>query len=328
MKKIALGLLYQITSCLYFISATYDPNKALTCAYASALSHCKPSDIEAWNCGVACQNLTGFQNYFSTVVPVTFDQSVAFAMIVNPSTKTFVTSFRGTASPVQFILEVFEYQGVPYNLSSIPGAQIEEYFYKHYVNYLRELVIKNLQTAVEAYPDYEFIFTGHSLGAAFTTLAAYDSITSNITTKNQTVVYNYGSPRVGNYIFAKAVQGAVKEIYRVTHWRDPVPHVPPCLTDETGECMKDEPMSLLDYERMKKWPLYHVSQEIFYNEENSDFVLCHPDEEDPNCVNQFKMKNWKGSDHDFYLGVAMDCKSNSSDVAGNFLEKNFDKNYF
>jgi len=325
MPNLKLGLILLIAS-LYIASAAYDPNKALTCAYASALTHCKPANVEAWNCGAACKNLTGFQNYFSTVVPVTVDQSVAFNMIFNPSTKTFIITFRGSIGAVQVIMEFLEPGGVPYNLSSVPGALIDDYFYNHYVKYLRDLVLSHLKTAVQAYPDYEFIFTGHSLGAAFATLTAYDSIISNITTKDQSIIYNFGSPRVGNYIFAQAVQGAVKEIYRVTHWRDPVPHVPPCITDKSGLCVKNKTKSM-DTEGSIIWPAYHLSQEVFYNEASTNYTLCNTDGEDPNCIDQFKTIDWKIPNHLHYMNVHMDCDPSPSAFNGHFLKKRLVQNF-
>jgi len=41
-------------------------------------------------------------------------------------------------------------------------------------------------------------------------------------------MYNYGSPRVGNWAYSSKVDGLFAAIYRVVHNADIVPHVPPC----------------------------------------------------------------------------------------------------
>jgi len=72
------------------------------------------------------------------------------------------------------------------------------------------------------------VFTGHSLGAALATLAGTDAILSNWISGSNTIMYNYGSPRVGNWAYSSKVNGLFAAFYRVVHFEDIVPHVPPC----------------------------------------------------------------------------------------------------
>ncbi|KAM7211157.1 Alpha/Beta hydrolase fold [Rhypophila decipiens] len=77
-------------------------------------------------------------------------------------------------------------------------------------------------------PTYTVVATGHSLGGAVATLAAAYLREAG----HPTDLYTYGSPRVGNSIFAEYVtetQGLGAE-YRVTHTEDPVPKLPPIAT--------------------------------------------------------------------------------------------------
>jgi len=67
---------------------------------------------------------------------------------------------------------------VEYTIHNIPNGWIDGYFQDRYVGELRSLVIQQLQIAVQKFPDYLFVFTGHSLGAALTTIAAHDMILS------------------------------------------------------------------------------------------------------------------------------------------------------
>lgn len=70
--------------------------------------------------------------------------------------------------------------------------------------------------------------TGHSLGGALATLAAYEaSFTAFASgTVSGLTMYNYGSPRVGNTEFATAFDAAVPDSWRVVNSDDVVARVP------------------------------------------------------------------------------------------------------
>jgi hypothetical protein len=69
----------------------------------------------------------------------------------------------------------------------------------------------------------EVFVTGHSLGAALATLAAYDIAS---TCRVDACLYTFGSPRVGNPLFAKNFNTKVKNAYRVKNFDDVVGCVP------------------------------------------------------------------------------------------------------
>jgi len=121
-------------------------------------------------------------------------------MIVNQNTQRFVTSFEGTAGPAQLMTELMESTATNFTLfTDVENAQVTSYFYTHYTTYLRAQFIPMITAAVQQYPNFQFVFTGHSLGAALTTIAAYDAIKSGIVSTSNTLMYNYGSPRTANY---------------------------------------------------------------------------------------------------------------------------------
>ena len=62
---------------------------------------------------------------------------------------------------------------------------------------------------------------GHSLGAAIATIAAY------FNRATVQALYTFGSPRVGDGVFAEALLARVPNIYRFVHHRDVVTTVPP-----------------------------------------------------------------------------------------------------
>ena len=284
-------------------SKSFNETEAIDYAYASAMTHCDPALIESWNCGVACLNLTGYQPFFAQMVNVSSQESFVFALLQDPSEKKLVTAYRGTVGNFELLLEVLQGDPVPYNLTDIPGALVDDYFYNHYITYIRSLVIEQLQEAYQLYPDYEFVFTGHSLGAALATLTAFDAVSQGVVPREQSKLYNFGSPRVGNYILAQAIQDAIPEIYRVVHWRDLVPHVPFCAKDATGVCVKNA--TSLNSLPMQ-WPAYHLEPEIFFDDKNTDYTHCNGGE-DPECSDQFSLVQTSMDWHYVYLNITMEC---------------------
>jgi len=291
------------------VYASFNETEAIDYAYASALTHCDPAIIQSWTCGVACLNLTGYESFFAQMINVSSKESFVFALLQNPSTKKFVTAFRGTVGNFELLLEVLEGNPVPYELTPIPGALVQNYFYNHYISYIRSNITAKLQEAYKLYPDYQYVFTGHSLGAAFATLTAFDMITQNIVPREQSIMYNFGSPRVGNYILAQAIEETIPELYRVTHWRDLVPHVPPCTKNKSDICLTT---SLSDNLPIS-WPAYHLSPEIFFNDENTDYMNC-VGGEDPMCSNQFNLAQTSMVYHYVYFNITMECVAAKTNV--------------
>lgn len=78
-------------------------------------------------------------------------------------------------------------------------------------------------------------------------------------------MYNFGQPRLGNHAFGKWFMNLIgaSGLYRVTHHRDPVPHLPPLS---------------MGFE--------HAMTEVFYNKEQTRFRVC-MQPETKTCSNQF-----------------------------------------
>lgn len=65
--------------------------------------------------------------------------------------------------------------------------------------------------------------TGHSLGGALAVLCAADIYRAY---SRVNYLYTYGTPRAGNTAFATYMHQALPNAIRVTHFKDPVPHLP------------------------------------------------------------------------------------------------------
>jgi len=86
-----------------------------------------------------------------------------------------------------------------------------------------------LPTVLQAVADLKLLYptarvktTGHSLGAALATLTAMDL--AKLYPDVQ--VYNFGSPRVGDKTFSPFAGTVMTDFWRVTHYKDCVPHLP------------------------------------------------------------------------------------------------------
>lgn len=66
--------------------------------------------------------------------------------------------------------------------------------------------------------------TGHSLGGVVAELLAVDIFNAGA---HSLQLYTYGAPRLGNAALATYIHSLLPNAARITHYRDPVPHVPP-----------------------------------------------------------------------------------------------------
>lgn len=95
----------------------------------------------------------------------------------------------------------------------------------------------------------------------------------------------FGEPRSGNKAFADHVDNTVATRYRVTHWKDIVPHAPPEFSN-----------------------FHHTSLEIFYQSNSESWKQCNGSGEDKSCADQFgDFWQWSVSDHLDYLNLHESC---------------------
>lgn len=105
-----------------------------------------------------------------------------------------------------------------------------------------DVVLQAVEAAVAANPSYTLVVTGHSLGGAVATIAAASlrdagypcDLVSHCSHGVEAFLlifhqYTYGSPRVFNSVGANYVTNQTGGNYRVTHYDDPVPKLPPIL---------------------------------------------------------------------------------------------------
>ncbi|KAJ5629600.1 mono and diacylglycerol lipase precursor [Penicillium herquei] len=132
--------------------------------------------------------------------------------------KAIILAFRGSYSVRNWIADI----EFPYTDPGLcDGCEAELGFWSSWTN-VRDSVSKILNKTVDAYPDYEIVVTGHSLGAGVATLAAADLRGSG---HPAITLFAFASPRVANPALADYI-AAQKNNYRFTHINDPVPKLP------------------------------------------------------------------------------------------------------
>ena len=248
----------------------------------AAASYC-PSVVDAktWTC-TPCQRSNQTVSSLKVLYSSSTDTRAFVAAYTDRTSgeKRIVVSFRGTETLLNWI----------YNLRiaktdaqmSCTGCKVHSGFLDA-LNVVSKEMLDEVMRLRAVHPDAKLYFTGHSLGAALANLAAY--ILQYDHGVDVAGVYTMGSPRVGNKAFAAyyITQSATHVTWRLTHYRDPVPHLP-----------------------LEVMGFRHVSTEVYYNENSTVFKQCDGSGEDSSCSNSHK--TWwipSVSDHLHYFDEAI-----------------------
>ncbi|NJM68999.1 MAG: hypothetical protein HC862_01575 [Scytonema sp. RU_4_4] len=89
---------------------------------------------------------------------------------------------------------------------------------------LMEEILSEIQSVIEQLKPRKICLTGHSLGGALATLAAYRLKRQNFPISD---VYTFGAPRVGDSAFASRYEDCKVPHFRIENKNDIVPHLPP-----------------------------------------------------------------------------------------------------
>lgn len=141
---------------------------------------------------------------------------------VMPSQSTIYVAYRGSTSIQDWLDNLDDLKtSYPY----CDNCEVHKGFYKTeqaqyplVKSYVADLLLK--------YPTYKVIISGHSLGAALSTLVAMDLVADKTVPASSIRVFNFGSPRIGNDEFAYYTSKTLLDHNRNTHHKDIVPHVP------------------------------------------------------------------------------------------------------
>ncbi len=195
--------------------ATFNATEAIVPLLFSSLVYATAEQMSAWKdtasvCS-ACPGCAQLGEARSAPIIVTSTDSVNQCLVVqleagSATGDAVVIAFRGTSNPWEIVEDVeiaaTDYQGCSGDKSAGDACFIHSGFYSAYKN-----LAANLEAAVaslvppSARDSTRLLITGHSLGGALATIAAYEL---SLIGYRVSGVHTFGSPRVGSLMFAQA----------------------------------------------------------------------------------------------------------------------------
>lgn len=235
-------------------------------------AYCPKDQVGNWTC-FFCRNNSQVAS-FVVVDTVTNETTNTFGYVGYSGTIAEVV-FRGTiaSSLKNWITDLDAGHSSIYPV--IPGALVYTGFLDAWYS-IKEQVVAAVQQVFKQIKPTEFYFTGHSLGAALSVLAA---IEIGIESGLPITCYNFGDPRVGNTIFAEYFDSHIQTSWRLVNQRDIVPHLPG-----------------------KEFGFWHIATEVWWNT-SSHYVICDGSGEDPSCSDSLGIMADSIPDHLDYLNV-------------------------
>ena len=245
--------------------------------YAQA-AYCM-AGFESWDCGKVCDALPALQDLH--VITANATRGLAFVGWHHEDGEeedgggpVIVVSFRGTLSRYfenwWSDLSSVKLDTTPY--CPWKGCAVGDGFLRAYNELVAEGLISAIlevnQTAMQASAlgaaAPRVRVTGHSLGASLASICAVQLYQKGARLDS---VVTFGSPRTGNPTFARwyheIIFNRTRYAFRVTHYRDPIVHLPP-----------------LNY----FVSFQHVPREVFFSEKTGDKKkICDGSGEDHSC---------------------------------------------
>ncbi|KAI0046535.1 alpha/beta-hydrolase [Auriscalpium vulgare] len=189
-------------------------------------AYCAPSKIQGWNCGQACQAITGFQ---PTLTGGDGDATQYFFVGYWPANNAVVVAHQGT-DPIQFESDLTDLSiaTVTPSTSLFPGApsdaQIHSGFASEHAK-TAPAILAEVKRLFALHSSTSVYLVGHSLGGA---LAELDSLFLKLNLPSGTTIkgVTYGLPRVGNGSWATFFDAKVPDFTHINNEDDVVPILP------------------------------------------------------------------------------------------------------
>ncbi|KAF2878178.1 Alpha/Beta hydrolase protein [Massariosphaeria phaeospora] len=198
-----LAIMSQYAAAAYCAGNNNSPGTVLTCPQGNC-PYVEVADTET---------LTEFEN--------SLDTDVTGFIALDYTHNIIVLSFRGSVSGDNWAANL--------NFSTTetticPTCDAWEGFWESWLE-AQSVVLTTIARALEAYPKYKVIATGHSLGGAVASLAAGVLRSQGVPAD----LYTFGSPKLGNFGLVEYLSSRANgtRTIRVTHKDDIVPQLPP-----------------------------------------------------------------------------------------------------
>jgi predicted lipase len=193
--------------------------------YASA-AYCL-SNYDAKSNAVARFPVNSYSKNGSATVSYQFlrvgEQETTGMVLLDHDEQAVVISFRGTQSQTDWDTNFDFFQDDVDDFCG-KGCEVHSGFLSSWRGVSDE-VLRQRKELLEQHKGYRTVVTGHSLGGALAHVCTAAIL--NAEPNAELSLYSYGSPRVGNRVFANFInKGLGLKNFRVTHMNDPVPRVP------------------------------------------------------------------------------------------------------
>lgn len=132
--------------------------------------------------------------------------------------------FRGTQTQAEWLKNLNAAQKL---YTSAASGQSYGEVHEGFLDLMQRLTPSLAEVAQQLDPTIPCYVTGHSLGAAIATLAAFELVQAVPQLKDQVRLYTFAGPRVCSPTFAKFHHQFVPNAYRIVNLGDTVPLVPP-----------------------------------------------------------------------------------------------------
>lgn len=204
-----------LLSVLSFLVAL-QPTVSVASLPVNQLAYCPASLIKKMHCAdCADWKLTGIYDPPSKA-------STQVVVVTDEQEDEILVGFRGT------LLTIAQWtSNLEVKFDRWEQGRVHDGFHKRYLEILWP-TLAYIRSARQRLPHADLIITGHSMGGAVATLFASKLASLNEPALTPTVVYTYGSPRVGDKAFAKFVDSQLGEkLIRVMNDWDMVTDLPP-----------------------------------------------------------------------------------------------------
>lgn len=259
----------------------YSTDRAMRFLHFSNAAYCDVGSINNWTC-FPCLRATNKDGW---EVKTFTDQKTDGQVLVGAAQGgsgagvspggDIVVSFRGTKDYLNFLADLKFFKTAAY--PKCDGCKVHSGFYDDWTA-LQPQVVNEVMRLKGEQPRANIFVTGHSLGASLAVLCAAELHYGQGLLIN--AVYTFGQPRVGNAHFRDFFNNGTHVSWRVTHHRDPIPHLP---TENMG--------------------FTHINTEVWYNssDDTALYRVCDGSGEDDTCSNSVYAVD--PGDHLDYLGI-------------------------
>lgn len=208
-------------------SSPYDPEKAVLLAKLSAVAYAEPENLHNCLRTITSDDDCTIQEAIGRKCEVLFsDNKECFAFTaISTTRKMIVLSFRGTAAGGLQLIDQLQ-QTLAGSETFKESGKVHKYFKYAFTKLYEPCILKSVRSLVETYNGFHVYVTGHSLGGAMASLAAY-ALVKDLRLSNKIVsLYTFGMPRVGDKTYAYNHAQEVPNSWRIIQRSDVVPRLP------------------------------------------------------------------------------------------------------